>query len=41
MVEAKKNERANVFIEAKRLRKEFGFTSGRLKGGLAEGRGEK
>ena len=38
MVEAKKNERANALKEVKRLRKEFGFTAGILKGSLAEGR---
>ena len=37
MVEAKKNERANALKEAKRLCKEFGFTTGMLKGSLAEG----
>jgi len=41
MVEAKKNERANALKEVKRLCKEFGFTSGMLKGSLAKGRGEK
>ena len=34
MVEAKKNERANVL-------KQFGFTAGMLKGSLAEGRRQK
>ena len=38
MVEAKKNERANALKEVKRIRKEFGFTAGILKGSLAEGR---
>ena len=37
-VEAKKNERANALKEVKRLCKEFGFTTGMLKGSLAEGR---
>jgi len=41
MVEAKKNERANALKEVKRLCKEFGFTSGMLKGALAEGRSKK
>ena len=41
MVEAKKNERANALKEVKRLCKEFGFTSGMLKGSLAEGRKAK
>ena len=40
-VEAKKNERANALKEVKRLCKEFGFTSGMLKGALAEGRKKK
>ena len=34
MVEAKKNERANVLKEVKRLCKEFGFTAEMLEGGL-------
>ena len=38
MVEAKKNERANVLKEVERLCKEFGFTAGMLKGALAKGR---
>jgi len=38
MVKAKKNERANALKEGKRLCKEFGFTTGMLKGSLAEGR---
>ena len=38
MKDAKKNERANALKEVKRLRKEFGFTAGMLKGSLAEGR---
>ena len=37
MVEAKKNERADALKEVKRLRKEFGFTAGMLKGALALG----
>lgn len=37
-VEAKKNGRANVLKEVKRLCKEFGFTAEMLKGALAEGR---
>lgn len=41
MVEAKKNERANVLKEVKPLFKEFGFTSAMIKGALAKGRGEK
>ena len=41
MIEAKKNERANVLKEVKRLCKEFGFTAGMLKGALAKGRGKK
>ena len=41
MVEAKKNERANALKEAERLCKEFGFTTGMLKGSLARGCGEK
>ena len=38
MMQTKKNERANVLQEVKRLCKEFGFTAGMLKGALAEGR---
>ena len=38
MVEAKKNERANVRKEVKRFCKEFGFTAGMLKGSLDEAR---
>ena len=38
MNKAKKNERANALKEVKRLCKEFGFTSGILKGSLTEGR---
>ena len=41
MVGAKKNERANVLKEVKRLCKEFGFTDGMLKGSLAVGRQKK
>ena len=41
MVEAKKNEHAFVLKEVKHLCKEFGFTSGMLKGSLAKGRAEK
>lgn len=41
MVEAKKHEHANTLKEVKLLCKEFGFTSGMLKGSLAEGRGSK
>jgi len=41
MVEAKKNERANALKEVQRLCKEFGFTSGMLKGSLAGGRKAK
>jgi len=41
MVEAKKNQRANVLKKVKRHCKEFGFTAGMLKGALAKGRGEK
>ena len=36
-MEAKKNECTNAPKEVKRLCKEFGFTSGMLKGSLAEG----
>ena len=38
MVKANKNERANAVKEVKRLREEFGFSAGMLKGSLAEGR---
>ena len=38
MIEAKKNERTNALKEVKHLCKEFGFTSGMLKGSLAESR---
>ena len=41
MVEAKRNELANVLKEAKRLCKEFVFTAGMLKGMIVEGRSEK
>ena len=41
MVEAKKSERTNALKEVKRLSKEFGFTTGMLKGALAEGRKPK
>ncbi|MDB4831716.1 YidC/Oxa1 family membrane protein insertase [Hyphomicrobiales bacterium] len=41
MVEAKKNERTDALKEVKRLRKEFGFAAGMLKGALAEGRAKK
>ena len=41
MVEAGKNERAKALKEVKRLCKEFGFTTGMLKGSLAEGRKKK
>ena len=37
MVEAKKSELANALKEVKRLCKEFGFTTGILKGSLAQG----
>jgi hypothetical protein len=38
MVKAKKNQRTNALKEVRRLCKEFGYTSGMLKGSLAEGR---
>ena len=38
MVEAKKNGSANALKEVKSLCKEFAFTTGMLKGSLAEGR---
>ena len=38
MVEAKKNERGNALKEVKLFCKEFNFTTGMLKGSLAEGR---
>ena len=41
MSEAKKSERTNALKEVKRLCKEFDFTSGLLKGSLAEGRKAK
>ncbi len=41
MVEAKKNERASALKEIQRLCKEFGFSSGMLKGALAKRPGKK
>ena len=41
MAEAKKSKLTNALKEVKRLCKEFGFTTGMLKGALAKGRGEK
>jgi len=41
MVEAKKNERTDALKEVKRLRKEFGFTAGMMKGALAKGWSKK
>lgn len=38
MIEAKKNERADALKKVRRLRKDFGFTTGVLKGSFAEGR---
>jgi hypothetical protein len=38
MAEAKKNERTSALKKVKRLCKEFEFTTGMLKGALAEGR---
>lgn len=38
IVEAKKNERANVLNEERRFCKEFGFATGLLKGSLSKGR---
>jgi len=38
MIEAKKNERADALKTVKLLCKEFCFTTGMLKGALAEGR---
>ena len=38
MAEVKKNERTNALKEVRRLCKEFGFTTGMLKGALAKGR---
>jgi hypothetical protein len=38
MAEVKKSERTNALKKVKELCKEFGFTAGRLKGALAEGR---
>ena len=37
MVEAKKSERIDTLKEVKRLCKEFGFTTGMLKGSLIKG----
>jgi hypothetical protein len=41
MVEAKKNERANLLKEVNHLFKDFGFIAGLLKGTLAELRKKK
>ena len=41
MVEEKNNEYANAIKEVKLLCKEIGFSTGRLKGSLAEGRKKK
>ncbi len=41
MVEAKKNECANVLKDLMRFFKEFGFTAGMVSGSLAEGRSRK
>ena len=41
MIDAMKNERTDALKEVKRLCKEFGFTTGILKGSLAEGRKKK
>jgi len=41
MVEAKRNQRANVLKEVKRSCKEFGFIAGMLKGALAGARKKK
>ena len=41
MADAKKNVRTCALKEVKRLCKEFGFTTGMLKGALSKGRGEK
>ena len=41
MVEAKKRERAEVLKKVKERCKEFGFTTGMLKGALAEDRKKK
>ena len=41
MVEAKKNERANLLKEVNHLFKDFGFIAGLLKGTLAEWRKKK
>ena len=40
MFEAKKNERVNALKEVRRLCKEFGITTGMLKGSLAKGCGQ-
>ena len=41
MIEAKKNERTDALRKVKELCKEFGFTTGMLKGSLAEGKKKK
>ena len=41
LAEAKMKKRTNALKEVKRLCKEFGFTSGMLKGSLAAGRAKK
>jgi uncharacterized membrane protein (DUF106 family) len=41
MTEAKKNERTDALKKVKELCKEFGFTSGMLKGALAKSRTRK
>ena len=41
MIEVKKNERDNALGKLKRLRIDFGFIAGMLKGSLAEGRIKK
>ena len=41
MVEVKKRELVEVLKKVKELCKEFGFTTGMLKGALAEGRKKK
>lgn len=38
MVQAKRNERVKALIEVRRLREEFSFNAGMLKGSLAKGR---
>ena len=40
-VEANMNERANALKEVKPLFREFGFTAGKVKGSLTEGRSRK